>query len=55
MIKSGLSSLRFNGGASREKQLWRIHEVDIHSDEQTYPKYLGSGRQVVYLYYYPDL
>ena len=56
-ISSALLSLHSNGGATREKQLWRIHEVDILkdicSDEQTYPKYIGTGSQEVYLYYYP--
>ena len=53
MIKSALPSLHSNGGATSEKQLWRIHKVDIHSDEKTYPKNLGTGSQEVYLYYYP--
>ena len=59
-VKMALRRLESNGGATREKQLWQIHDrdtkdiyVDIHSDEETYPKYLGTGSQEVYLYYYP--
>lgn len=52
-----LRNLKRNGAATREKELWRIHTLDIdahiRADEQTYPKKLGSGKQQVYLYYYP--
>ena len=54
-VGRALRRLEEHGGATREERLWRIHEEDIkdiRSDEQTYPKYLGSGRQEVYLYYY---
>ena len=53
IVRSALSDLKSNGGATREKGFWRIHEPDIHSDEKTYPKKLGKGKQEVYLYYYP--
>ena len=56
-VGRALRKLEEHGGATREEQLWRIHEEDIRknirSDEQTYPKYLGTGKQEVYLYYYP--
>lgn len=59
-VSSALRTLKGNGGATKEEQLWRIHEegkdkvlADIHSDEQAYPKHLGTGEQEVYLYYYP--
>ena len=59
-VERALRQLESNGGATREKQLWRIHDLDIkdirkdiRSDEQTYPKYLGTGSQEVYLFYFP--
>ena len=59
-VNSALNSLERNGGATREQELWRIHDrdtkdilVEIHSDEQIYPKHLGTGSEEVYLYYYP--
>ena len=51
-VRSALSGLEDNGCATQELELWRIHEMDIHRDEQTYPKTLGKGSQEVYLYYY---
>ena len=59
-VKRALRQLERNGGATREQRLCRIHNLDIkdilkdiRSDEQTYPKFLGKGKQEVYLYYYP--
>ena len=59
-VRQALSKLEDNGGATREEQLWQIHELDIkdirkdiRSDEHTYPKSLGTESQEVYLYYYP--
>lgn len=53
MVRSALSGLENNGCATRESsRLWHIHEMDIHRDEQTYPKTLGKGSQEVYLFYY---
>ncbi len=52
-VRSALSGLKNNGCATQESlRLWHIHEMDIHRDEQTYPKTLGGGSQEVYLYYY---
>ena len=52
-VHEALLTLERNGCATRESlKLWHIHEMDIHRDEQTYPKRLGKGRQEVYLYYY---
>ena len=57
-VERALRQLESNGGATKEQLLlWRIHDLDIlkdiRSDEQTYPKILGTGKQEVYLYYYP--
>lgn len=53
MVGNALSTLERNGCATRESlELWHIHEMDIHRDDQTYPKMLGEGSQEVYLYYY---
>ena len=57
-VERALRQLESNGGATKEQLLlWRIHDQDIlkdiRSDEQTYPKFLGTGKQEVYLYYYP--
>ena len=53
MGRSALSGLENNGCATRKSsRLWHIHKIDIHRDEQTYPKMLGEGSQEVYLYYY---
>ena len=52
-VESALRSLKFNECATeKERKVWCIHEIDIHRDEQTYPKKLGTGEQEVYLYYY---
>ena len=52
-VRNALSTLERNGCATRESfELWYIHNMDIHRDEQTYPKMLGKGCQEVYLYYY---
>ncbi len=53
-IRSALRNLEHKGCATKkEPYIWCIHEIDIHRDEQTYPKTLGVGSQEVYLYYYP--
>ena len=57
-VRSALDELKRNGGATYEGRfLWRIHEEDIdaaiRADEQTYPKVIATGKQEVYLYYYP--
>ena len=53
MVRNALSTLERNGCATRESfEFWHIHNMDIHRDEQTYPKMLGKGGQEVYLYYY---
>lgn len=53
IVENALSRLKANGCATRESvELWHIHNMDIHRDEQTYPKRLGEGSQEVYLYYY---
>ena len=52
-VSNALSTLERNGCATRESlEFWHIHNMDIHRDEQTYPKRLGEGSQEVYLYYY---
>ena len=52
-VGSALRGLKSNGCATeKERKVWCIHEIDIHRDEQTYPKELGIGEQEVYLYYY---
>ena len=52
-VREALSTLERNGCATRESlELWHIHEMNIHRDEETYPKMLGEGSQEVYLYYY---
>ena len=52
-VRGALSGLKNNGCATQESfGLWRIHNIDIHRDELTYPKTLGKGSQTVYLYYY---
>ena len=53
MVRNALSTLERNGCATQESlELWHIHNMDIHRDEQTYPKMFGKGCQEVYLYYY---
>ena len=59
VVVRALNQLERNGGATREQELWRIHDLDIQdirtnilSGEQTYPRHLGTGKQQVYLYYY---
>lgn len=55
VVKRALTELKCNGGATKEQELWHIHERDdenIRSDEQKYPKTLGTGSEEVYLYYY---
>ena len=52
-VRRALSELDSKGCATQKlKSVWQIHEMDIHRDEQTYPKRLGKGSQEVYLYYY---
>lgn len=57
IIRRALSHLRTRRCAtqmdSSTDSSWRIHEEDVHYDERTYPKTLGTGSETVYLYYYP--